>query len=296
MSDATYQVEYSKTDRASCKDTKCKTKIGKGVLRIGKETASPFGDDTMLNWYHASCAFRALTRAKSTTKKIEEMDDLVGHEGINSTDKKYLARLIAGEKLWTESGWTEPSGAKSSATEKKTAKKRKASPSPTPKKKKGKSAKTYLECSGKFWEISVLGDETKIRFGKVDCDGATQIKEWGSHEVAVKQMEKQIRAKKRKGYKEEGEDSEEEGSESEESEEEEEDEEEEEEDDDWQWKDEDNKWHSYSDDQQKGIRAAIRAKSIFYKFDVGSNSYRVHLKKQYQVNIATGVQRNVRVK
>ena len=107
----------------------------------------------MLNWYHASCAFRALTRAKSTTKKIEEMDDLVGHEGINSTDKKYLARLIAGEKLWTESGWTEPSGAKSSATEKKTAKKRKASPSPTPKKKRAKVPKptwSALENSGKF--------------------------------------------------------------------------------------------------------------------------------------------------
>jgi len=119
-------------------------------------------------------------------------------------------------------------------------------------------------------------------------------------------MEKQIKAKKRKGYKEEGDggsdedkeddddDEEEEESEASSSSEEEEDEEEEE--DDWQWQDEDNKWHSYAPTQQKGLKAAIKAKRLFYKFDWGSNAYRVHLKLLYQVNSDTGVKRKVRVK
>jgi len=266
----------------------------------------------MLNWYHASCAFRALTRAKGSTKKIDAMDDLVGHKDISGADKKLLTRLINGEALWTESGWkASTTSAKSSSTKKAApAKKRKASPSPKPKKKAkgGSSGKTYLEFYGcKFWEISVDGTATNIRFGKVGCSGATQTKAWGSHASALTQMEKQIKAKKRNGYTEQDEggsggDDEEEEEDEEESEasssssSEEEDEEEEEEEDDWQWQDEENKWHSYTPAQQKGIKSAIKAKRLFYKFDWGSNGYRVHLKLLYQVNSDTGVKRKVRVK
>jgi len=276
-------------------------------MRIGKEAPSPFGDGSMLNWYHASCAFRALTRAKSGTKKIDELDDLVGHEGITGSDKKLLTRLIDGEELWTESGWKASASAKTASTKKAApAKKRKASESPKPKKKAkgGSSGTTYLEYFGsKFWEISVDGTATNIRFGKVGCSGASQTKSWGSHASALTQMEKQIKAKKRKGYKEAGESGSDDDDDEEEEEEEEEEEsesssseeEEEPEEDDWQWQDEDNKWHSYGAAQQKGLKAALKAKRLFYKFDWGSNSYRVHLKLRYQVNAETGVKRKVRV-
>lgn len=309
MADNTYQVEYSSTDRATCKDTKCKQKISKGVLRIGKEAASPFGDDTMLNWYHASCAFRALTRAKGSTKKIDDMDDLRGHEDISSADKKYLTRLINGETLWSETGWKPPSSTKSAAVKETATKKRKVTETAKPAKKaKGGSSgkKTYLEFFGsKFWEIEVDGSAINIRFGKVGCAGASQTKSWGSHAAALAQAEKQIRAKKRAGYKEEDEGSSDDDKEDDDDEEEEEEsessessseEEEEEEEDDWQWQDEDNKWHSYAPVQQKGIKAAIKAGRLFYKFDLGSNSYRIHLKMLYQLNTATSVKRKVRVK
>jgi len=309
MSENTYQVEYSTTDRATCKDAKCKQKIGKGVLRIGKEAPSPFGDDTMLNWYHASCAFRALTRAKGSTKKIDDMDDLVGHEGISAADKKLLTRMINGEQLWTESGWKASTASSKSASSTKAApaKKRKASASPKPAKKTkgGSSGKTYLEFYGsKFWEISVDGTATNIRFGKVGCSGATQTKSWGSHASALTQMEKQIKSKKRKGYKEAGDGGSDDEEEDDDEEEEEEDEKSEassssseaEDDIDWQWQDEDNKWHSYGPEQQKGLLTAMKAGRLFYKFDLGSNSYRIHLKLRYQVNLETAVKRKVRVK
>jgi predicted DNA-binding WGR domain protein len=311
MADNTYQVEYSTTDRAACKDTKCKQKIGKGVLRIGKEAPSPFGDGTVLNWYHASCAFRALTRAKSGTKKIDDMDDLVGHEALSSADKKLISRMIDGETLWSESGWKASASKTVSETKEAPSKKRKIAETPkSPKKAKSSSGgKTYLEFFGsKFWEIQVHGASTGIRFGKVGCAGTSQMKPWGSHDMAVKQMEKQIKAKKRSGYKEVGEESsggeEEEGSGSEEEEEDSDSsssdssssEEEEDDEDDWQWQDEDDKWHSYWPVQQKGIKAAIKEKRLFYKFVWKSNNYRVHLKLLYQINTSTNAKRKVRVK
>lgn len=307
MADNTYQVEYSKTDRASCKDTKCKQKIGKDVLRIGKEAPSPFGDGTILNWYHASCAFRALTRSKSGTKKIDEMDDLVGHEGLSSADKKYLTRLIDGEQLWEASGWSAGKSASKSSSEakEKPSKKRKASESPkrkaveSPKAAK-KTGKVYLEYGdSKFWEIELDGSDHHIRFGKLGHSGATQTKSFGSKKEALAQMEKLIKSKKKSGYKEVGGSDDETSSEEEEASESSssssEDEEQEEEDQDWQWQDEDKKWHSYSSTIQEGIKNAIKEGHLFYKFEYKGNFYRLHIKSLYQINTVTSVKRKVRV-
>ena len=76
MADNEYRIEYSTTGRAKCKDVKCKTVIAKGALRIAKESERPdafggSGEGKVLTWYHASCAFRALTRAKADTKRID---------------------------------------------------------------------------------------------------------------------------------------------------------------------------------------------------------------------------------
>jgi predicted DNA-binding WGR domain protein len=64
--------------------------------------------------------------------------------------------------------------------------------------------KTYLESDsktgGKFWEISVSGSEVTVRHGKIGAGGQTSTKDLGSAAKAEKFAQKQIEAKKKKGY------------------------------------------------------------------------------------------------
>lgn len=100
MADNRYCVEYANTGRASCKDTKCleaSKNIPKGFLRVGKVSPSPFAEDAeMTSWYHFACAFNALSRARASTKKIEQEDDLEGFDQVKAEDQKKLRELIAG--------------------------------------------------------------------------------------------------------------------------------------------------------------------------------------------------------
>jgi len=62
------------------------------------------GEATQVHWFHPSCAFRMLKRARKDTKKIEEEDTLRNFEEMKSDDQAYLRKLIAGEQLWEVSG------------------------------------------------------------------------------------------------------------------------------------------------------------------------------------------------
>ena len=47
-------------------------------------------------WFHLSCMFESLSRARATTKKIESPADLEGFSDINDEDKEEIKKLIKG--------------------------------------------------------------------------------------------------------------------------------------------------------------------------------------------------------
>ena len=104
MANQTFEffIEYASTARSACK--KCKLKVEKGVLRIGKLVSNPFHeDDTMKAWYHAPCMFDSLQRARATTKKIERTDELEGFDIIRDEDKDKVKKMIEGTvKSWMD--------------------------------------------------------------------------------------------------------------------------------------------------------------------------------------------------
>lgn len=64
----------------------------------------------------------------------------------------------------------------------------------------------YLECvegkSSKFWKIKVVGNMHIIQYGKIGTDGQKQEKDFSSPEEALKQAEKLVESKIKKGYEE----------------------------------------------------------------------------------------------
>jgi predicted DNA-binding WGR domain protein len=56
--------------------------------------------------------------------------------------------------------------------------------------------------SHKFWSISIDGSSTTINFGKFGTSGTNIVKDHGTSAKARKFMEKKIRGKRKKGYKE----------------------------------------------------------------------------------------------
>uniref|UniRef100_A0A4W4E9B6 DNA ligase n=1 Tax=Electrophorus electricus TaxID=8005 RepID=A0A4W4E9B6_ELEEL len=99
MAEQRYCVEYAKRGTAGCK--KCKDKIMKGLVRIGKIVPNPFSESAgeMKEWYHMKCIFEKLERARATTKKIEDITDLEGWEELQDEDKelinKHVTELVA---------------------------------------------------------------------------------------------------------------------------------------------------------------------------------------------------------
>lgn len=94
MSEARFCIEYAKRGTAGCK--KCKQKIDKQVLRIGKIVPNPFSDSggEMKQWFHVDCIFEQLSRARATTKKIEDAGDLEGWSEIEPEDRKVVIKHI----------------------------------------------------------------------------------------------------------------------------------------------------------------------------------------------------------
>ncbi|XP_047462798.1 DNA ligase 3 isoform X2 [Mugil cephalus] len=95
MSEQRFIVEYAKRGTAGCK--KCKDKIQKGIVRIGKIVPNPFSESAgeMKEWYHVKCIFEKLERARATTKKIEDITDLEGWEELQDEDKDLINKHVS---------------------------------------------------------------------------------------------------------------------------------------------------------------------------------------------------------
>ncbi|XP_077970657.1 DNA ligase 3-like isoform X1 [Styela clava] len=95
MSDSTrFTCDYAKR-KANCK--KCKQPIDKGVARIAKVTPNFFndGDGEMKMYHHINCMFEVFSRARATTKKIEDPSDLEGFADMEDDEKNQIKKLIA---------------------------------------------------------------------------------------------------------------------------------------------------------------------------------------------------------
>nr|XP_039250654.1 DNA ligase 3-like isoform X2 [Styela clava] len=94
MSDSTrFTCDYAKR-KANCK--KCKQPIDKGVARIAKVTPNFFndGDGEMKMYHHINCMFEVFSRARATTKKIEDPSDLEGFANMEDDEKTEIKKLI----------------------------------------------------------------------------------------------------------------------------------------------------------------------------------------------------------
>ncbi|CAN8030804.1 unnamed protein product [Ixodes persulcatus] len=102
MADTRFCIEYAKRGTAGCK--KCKAKIDKEVLRIAKIVPNPFSDSggDMKQWFHVDCIFEQLSRARATTKKIEEAEDLEGWADVRPDDRKVVLKHI--DELTSKAG------------------------------------------------------------------------------------------------------------------------------------------------------------------------------------------------
>lgn len=96
MAEQRFLVEYAKRGTAGCK--KCKDKIAKGIVRIGKVVPNPFSESAgeMKEWYHVKCIFEKLERARATTKKIEDLTELEGWEELLDEDKELINKHVSG--------------------------------------------------------------------------------------------------------------------------------------------------------------------------------------------------------
>uniref|UniRef100_A0A8B9BPH4 DNA ligase n=1 Tax=Anser brachyrhynchus TaxID=132585 RepID=A0A8B9BPH4_9AVES len=95
MAEQRYCVDYAKRGTAGCK--KCKEKLVKGTVRIGKIVPNPFTESggEMKEWYHVRCMFEKLEKARATTKKIEDITDLEGWEELQDEEKELIHKHIA---------------------------------------------------------------------------------------------------------------------------------------------------------------------------------------------------------
>jgi len=93
-----YKVEYSKSGKEECKNTRCHKAFEKGELRLGKVVgSSPKSVNT--HWYHVGCMFDSLRRARKASKKISGESDLKGFDQLNEDDQKKIREYIVESKL-----------------------------------------------------------------------------------------------------------------------------------------------------------------------------------------------------
>ncbi|XP_022085530.1 DNA ligase 3-like [Acanthaster planci] len=109
MADNRYSVDYARLGTSKCK--KCKQGIAKKEPRIAKLVTNPFSEDggDMKQYHHVKCMFEALLRARPTTKKIDDPEDLEGFDVMEEEDKKTIKELIADLALKTKNKVATPS-------------------------------------------------------------------------------------------------------------------------------------------------------------------------------------------
>lgn len=64
----------------------------------------------------------------------------------------------------------------------------------------GEDASRKSERAEKYWEISQVGKNVTVRFGKIGADGQLKVKEFESKEDAEAEVAKLIKEKTKKGY------------------------------------------------------------------------------------------------
>ncbi|XP_067864142.1 DNA ligase 3 isoform X2 [Heptranchias perlo] len=88
-----YCVDYAKRGTAGCK--KCREKLPKGLVRIGRIVPNPFTEAAeMKEWYHIKCMFEKLERARLSTKKIDDITDLEGYEELQDAERDLINQHI----------------------------------------------------------------------------------------------------------------------------------------------------------------------------------------------------------
>lgn len=146
MAEQRYCVDYAKRGTAGCK--KCKEKILKGMVRIGKVVPNPFTESggDMKEWYHVKCIFEKLAKARATTKKIEDITELEGWEELQDPEKELINQQVTelASKVGTTPKKTATTSKKSpgaQATPMKSPVTVAVAPSPSPRKFPGFTAK-----------------------------------------------------------------------------------------------------------------------------------------------------------
>lgn len=93
MPEQRYCVDYAKRGTAGCK--KCREKLPKGSVRIGRIMPNPFSEGTdMKEWYHIKCMFEKLERARLSTKKIDDLTDLEGYLELQDPERDLINQHI----------------------------------------------------------------------------------------------------------------------------------------------------------------------------------------------------------
>ncbi|XP_054719212.1 DNA ligase 3-like [Uloborus diversus] len=89
-----YCVDVAKRGTAGCKE--CKVKIEKGLVRIAKILPNPFTESggDMKQWFHVRCIFEKLSRARATTKKIDDTDDIEGYDELGDEHKEEILKCL----------------------------------------------------------------------------------------------------------------------------------------------------------------------------------------------------------
>ena len=78
-----FLVDYCKRGSTKCK--RCRKKIPKDELRIGK--SAPFKTKTITQYFPVQCAFDSFKRARTSSNVITCMDDISGFELIHDEDR-----------------------------------------------------------------------------------------------------------------------------------------------------------------------------------------------------------------
>ncbi|NWU50943.1 DNLI3 ligase, partial [Dromas ardeola] len=174
MAEQRYCVDYAKRGTAGCK--KCKEKIVKGMVRIGKIVPNPFTESggDMKEWYHVKCMFEKLDKARATTKKIEDITDLEGWEELQDAEKELINKHIseANSKAASTPKKKVIVQAKLTATGQLTTKDPLALITPSPKKFSGFTAISYVldAAKPKNSEVVSANSDRKSSLSAKKCD------------------------------------------------------------------------------------------------------------------------------
>eukprot|EP01132_Coremiostelium_polycephalum_P000953 gene953-1208_t len=87
--DTPYEVEYSKSDRSTCKT--CDRGINKGVVRIGYKQKSSHHDGWDVSWHHLKCK----------CKQVRELKDLKHFEYLRWEDQEDIRKTYFSKETYT---------------------------------------------------------------------------------------------------------------------------------------------------------------------------------------------------